>query len=36
MKCRIFDNTCNRDEFKRMLDPVENPAKFIAQYLLYN
>lgn len=25
-----------RQEFKRMLDPVENPGKFIAEYLLYN
>ena len=26
----------DRQEFKRMLDPVENPGKFIAEYLLYN
>lgn len=26
----------NREEFKKILDPVENPAKFIAEYLLNN
>jgi len=36
IKCRIFSNICNRDDFKKKLDPVENPASFIAQYLLYD
>ena len=31
----LNENAHNRDEFKKMLDPVENPAKFIAEYLLY-
>jgi hypothetical protein len=35
-KCRILEKTCNIKDFKRILDPVENPAKFIAEYLLYN
>ncbi|MGI4753424.1 MAG: hypothetical protein ACRYE8_06875 [Janthinobacterium lividum] len=26
----------NREEFKKILGPVENPAKFIAEYLLNN
>lgn len=32
-----FDNgkIIDRQAFKSMLDPVENPAKFIAEYLLY-
>lgn len=36
IKRRICGQTCNRDEFKAMLDPVENPAKFIAEYLSHN
>jgi hypothetical protein len=30
------ENTINREKFKNMLDPVENPGKFIAEYLLNN
>lgn len=36
VKCRIFNKICNRDDFKKNLDPIENPAKFIADYVLYN
>lgn len=37
VKCKVMQgvsDTCDRDSFKRMLDPVENPATFIAEYLL--
>ncbi|KJV57927.1 hypothetical protein RFEPED_0298 [Rickettsia felis str. Pedreira] len=27
-------NSSGRNQFKKMLDPVENPAAFIAEYLL--
>ncbi len=35
IKCKLFELTCNREEFKKILDPIENPSKFIAEYLLY-
>ncbi|WCR57023.1 MAG: hypothetical protein PG979_001080 [Rickettsia asembonensis] len=28
------ENSVGRNQFKKMLDPVENPATFIAEYLL--
>ena len=30
------ENAHDRAKFKTMLDPVENPARYIAEYLLYN
>jgi hypothetical protein len=33
---RLFDHTYTRDDFKKILDPVENPAKLIAEYVLNN
>ncbi len=33
VKARIFGETLTRNEFKKMLDPVENPARFIAEYI---
>lgn len=36
IQCKVFGEICSRDAFKKALDPVENPAKFIANYLLYD
>jgi hypothetical protein len=36
IKSIASDDICTRDDFKKMLDPIENPAKYIAEYLLYN
>ncbi|WP_341749393.1 hypothetical protein [Candidatus Tisiphia endosymbiont of Sialis lutaria] len=40
IKCKIkynlFESPCNRKEFKKILDPIKNPSKFIAEYLLYD
>ncbi|WP_425363436.1 hypothetical protein [Candidatus Tisiphia endosymbiont of Hybos culiciformis] len=35
IKCKLFTSTCNRKGFKKILDPIKNPSKFIAEYLLY-
>jgi hypothetical protein len=35
IKDKIFGNILKRDDFKKILDPVENPAEFIAKHLLY-
>jgi hypothetical protein len=34
IKSKLLFQTCQREEFKKLLDPVENPAQFIAEYLL--
>lgn len=33
IKCQ---NICSREDFKKILDPVENPAKFISEYLIHD
>ena len=33
LKRRLFNQPCTRDEFKKILDPVENPAQLISKYL---
>jgi len=32
-KRRLLNQTCSREEFKKLLDPVENPAAFISKYV---
>ena len=36
IKRLLLNQPRNREEFKKLLDPVENPAKAIAEYLLYD
>lgn len=36
IKSKLLGETYNRNKFKKILDPVENPAKFIAEYVLSN
>ena len=36
IKCNILGKVCNREDFKKILDPIENPAKLIADYLSYD
>jgi hypothetical protein len=36
LKSKLFGTTLSRTEFKKMLDPVENPAKFIADYIWHD
>lgn len=34
IKRRLFNQPCCREEFKKLVDPIENPAQFLANYLL--
>lgn len=36
IKCKMLGQICTRDDFKKALDPVENPAKTIAEYISYD
>jgi hypothetical protein len=36
IRCKLFGSSCSRKDFKKLVDPVENPAQYIAHYLLYN
>jgi CDP-glycerol glycerophosphotransferase (TagB/SpsB family) len=36
LKNKMLGVTSSRSDFKKMLDPVENPAKFIAEYIWHD
>jgi CDP-glycerol glycerophosphotransferase (TagB/SpsB family) len=36
IKRYLTRSTSNRDHFKKTMDPIENPGKFISDYILYD